>query len=104
MSSYGITLDTVGTIMSRYFGAAILGLGLICWLYRNADFKTLEGITLSLFVADTLGFIIALLAQFTGLLNALGWVNVIIWLCLAFGLGYFRFIRSATAEATVFKK
>ena len=97
MALYGITLDPAGILMARSLGACMIGIGLICWLDRNADPQALQGITLALCIGDTVGFIVALLGQLSGLANALGWVNVVIWLLLALGLGYFRFLKpSAT--------
>jgi hypothetical protein len=97
MSLYGITLDPAGTMMTRFLGACLIGIGLICWLDRNADHKALQGITLALCIGDTVGFLVALVSQLSGLANALGWVNVVIWLLLALGLGYFRFLKPSTS-------
>jgi hypothetical protein len=94
-SIYAITPDPDGLIMTRFFGAAFLGIGLILWFCRNADVNTLKGITLSLCIADTVGFIAALLGQLSGNVNAVGWVNVALWLIFALGLGYFRFLKPA---------
>jgi hypothetical protein len=92
-SIYEITLDSDGIIMARFFGALLIGIGLILWFCRNADWNILKVITLSLFIADTTGFIIALVAQLAGIMNSLGWIIVAIWLLLALGLGYFRFLK-----------
>lgn len=94
-SIYDITLDSDGIVMARFFAALLVGIGLILWLCRNADWNVLKGITLSLFIADTIGFIIALVAQLSGVMNSLGWIIVAIWLLLALGLGYFRFLKPA---------
>ncbi len=96
-SIYGVTLDPAGIIMTRFFGACLLGIGLICWVTRNAEFNTLKGITFSLCIADTIGFIIALSAVLSGIINMLGWFNVAIWFLLALGLGYFRFLKPGTS-------
>jgi hypothetical protein len=97
MSLYGVTLDPGGTLVARFFGASLIGIGLICWLDRSADRAALQGITAALFIGDTIGFIAALLGQLSGVTSALGWVNVIIWLFLALGLGYFRFLKPSTS-------
>ena len=97
MSLYGVTLDLGGAFMARFLGACLVGIGLICWLDRNADPQVLQGITLALCIGDTVGFIVALLGQLSGLANALGWVNVVIWLLLALGLGYFRFLKPSAS-------
>ncbi len=93
MSLYGVTLDRGGILMAQFLGACLIGIGLICWLDRNADSQALQGITLALCIGDTVGFIAALLGQLSGLTNTLGWINVVIWLLLALGLGYFRFLK-----------
>jgi hypothetical protein len=96
-SLYGFPLDAGGVFMARLVGALLIGVGLICWLCRAAGVDALKSITLSLCIADTIGFIVTLLAQFGGLANALGWVNVVIWLLLALGLAYFRFLKPGAA-------
>jgi hypothetical protein len=94
----GVTLDAAGTCMARFFGVGLLGIGLVCWFLRSAaDSEARQGILLSLFITDTVGFIVNLLAQLSGLWNALGWINVAIWLLLALGLGYFRFLKPSAS-------
>ncbi len=82
--------------MARFFAGLLIGIGVILWLSRNADWSLLKHITLSLFIADTIGFIIALTGQLAGVMNTMGWIIVAIWLLLALGLGYFRFLKPAT--------
>lgn len=97
MSLYGVTLDSGGAMMAQFLGASLIGIGLICWLDRSAGPQALQGITLALCIGDTIGFIVALLGQLANLTNALGWVNVVIWLLLALGLGYFRFMKPSAS-------
>jgi hypothetical protein len=97
-SLYGWALNPVGTIMARLVGATLIGIGLVCWFARSAAHSELrESILLSFFVADTIGFIVTLLGQLSGVGNTLGWSNVVLWLLLALGLGYFRFLRPAAS-------
>ena len=97
MSFYGITLDASGASMAQLLGACLIGIGLICWLNSGAAGSVLQNIILALFIADTIGFILSLLFQLSGPINSLGWLNVAIWLLLALGLGYFRFLKPSTA-------
>jgi hypothetical protein len=94
---FDINLDPDGVIMSRFFAALLLGIGLLLWLCRNANWSLMKNLTLSLFIADTIGFVIALAGQLAGVMNSLGWIIVAVWFLLAIGLGYFRFLRPATA-------
>jgi hypothetical protein len=97
MNLFGIALDPSGVFMTRTVGACLIGIGLICWLGKDIADNGRSVITLSLFAADTLGFIFALMAQLAGLMNAFGWVIVIIWLLLALGNGYCRFLKLSAA-------
>ena len=94
MAIYGSTLDPSGVLMARLVGALLIGIGLLCWLSRSKTTDSLQDILLSLFIADALGFIVVLMGQLSGLMGALGWIIVLIWLLLALGLGYFRFMKS----------
>ena len=85
MSVFGVVLDPVGSVMARLLGAMLVAVGLICWAERNKEPNQLKGITFSLFVGDSIGFVILLMAQLTGMFNALGWANVALWLLLASG-------------------
>lgn len=91
---YGISLDAAGIAFSQWFGTALIGIGLICWFARaEAKSGLRQAVLLSLFICDTIGFVVSLYVQLRGVSNALGWSNVAIWLLLALGLGYFRFLR-----------
>ncbi len=94
MSLFGVTLDPGGAAMTRLLGAMLIGIGLICWFEKGAGAEKLKGITLALFIGDTIAFVVALMAQLAGTTNALGWVTVVLWLLLALGFGYFRFLKS----------
>lgn len=93
MGLAGVTLDASGVVMARMVGALLVGIAVMCWLARTADPSVgREALVLGLFVADTLGFVVILLAQLAGLMTAFGWVFALLWLLLAAGLGYFRFL------------
>ena len=97
MSLYGVTLDPAGAMMTQFVGATFLLLSIVLWLARNAPYSevTLRALVLAIVIGDTIGFIVALLAQLSGVLNALGWLNVALWLLLALGFGYIRFVKKA---------
>lgn len=98
VSLYGVTLGLAGTLMARSVGACLIGIGLACWFARSSGASELrQGVILSFFIGDVVGFIVALLGQLSGVTNALGWINVAIWLSLTLGLGYFRFLKPSPA-------
>jgi len=91
---HGISDDPSTILMSRYFGTALLGIGLITWIVRNADdSKARDAITISLPISYIAGFILSLVSTLFGQMNAVGWLPVCIYLLLVLGYGYFRFSK-----------
>ena len=96
MSLYGAAPDAGTNYMAQLLGAALLGFAVILWLCKDAeDSPVRQAILLGLFVAEGVGFGVALIIQLGGTINALGWSTVIIYLLFTLGFGYFRFIKSA---------
>ena len=86
--------------MGQLFGAALIGLGLIAWFARNAtDSDARKAIVLSFFIADGIGFIVALIGQINSIVGPLGWLTVAIYLLLTIGFGYNQFSKPSSSEA-----
>jgi hypothetical protein len=98
MSLYGVTLDSYGMLMARLYGAALLGNLCLTWFCRSDPGSVaLRAAVLHLFVYDGLGFIVALVAVVTGLMSALGWSVVAIYLFFTLGYGYFQLMEPRTS-------
>ncbi len=98
MSLYGATLSPAGVLVARLFGAALLGYAVLSWFARNAsESEARSAIVLAMFVGDALGFVVALLGQLSGVVNAVGWSTVAIYLLLALGFGYFYFMKPSNS-------
>ncbi|MFC1819902.1 hypothetical protein ACFLZG_02300, partial [Thermodesulfobacteriota bacterium] len=70
----------------------------LTWCARKAEeSEGRRAIILALFISDAIGFIVALIGQLSGAVNALGWSTVIIYLLLALGFGYFQFMSKSTS-------
>jgi hypothetical protein len=92
LALYGIAPDPAIVLMSRFFGAALVQLGLILYLIRDvADPKTQRGVVLGSFLGSLGGFVVALTGQFWGLVNDFGWSTVAIYGLLLLGYGSFVF-------------
>lgn len=94
LAPYGVTTDAAGLYMARYFGAALIQLGLVIFLARQvADPGAQRAIVLGSSVGSLAGLGVALGAQLQHAVNALGWSTVAIYLFLLVGYGYFAFTR-----------
>ena len=96
ISFYNVTLNEGGILISRLFGAALLGFGLLNWSARDfGGGEAQQAILTANLAADAVGFIFSLLGQLGGVpgVNALGWSTVLIYLILTAGFAYLRFAR-----------
>jgi hypothetical protein len=89
---YGIATEPAVVLMARFFGAALVQLGLVLYLIRDvSDPVTRRGVVIGSFLGSLAGFVVALTAQFWGLVNSLGWSTVAIYGLLLLGYGSFIF-------------
>lgn len=89
---YGIGTSPSEILLARYFGAALLAIGLVNWLARNADYASLRPIIFANMVGDFVGVIISVMGTVSGVLSSLGWLSVALYLLLALGFAYLQFM------------
>ncbi len=100
-SLFGVALNPVSVYLAQLDGASLVALGIINWFYRDAT--NLHGLLLGQFVANAIGFLVTLFGQLSGAIgiNALGWLIVVIYLFLAIGHGYYRFIVHSALHSVI---
>jgi hypothetical protein len=98
LSILGASLEPAGTFTAREYGAAMFGTLMLTWFARNAaESDARRAILLDLFVYDAIGFVVTILAVFSGVLNLLGWGVVVVYLFFTLGSGYLLVQKSAPA-------
>lgn len=98
LTLYGVPTDPTVVLISRFFGAALVQLGLVLYLIRDVgDLRTQRGVIIGSFIGSVAGLVVALTGQFWGLVNSLGWLNVAIYGLLTLGYGSFMFGRPPSA-------
>lgn len=91
---YGVVAEPAVVLMSRFFGAALLQLGLVLYLIRDVgDPRTQRGVVIGSFLGALAGLVVALTAQFWGLVNSFGWSTVVIYGLFLLGFGSYVFGR-----------
>ena len=94
LSMYGVAAEPTVVLMARFFGSALIQLGLVFYLIRDvSDPTTRRGVVLGSFLGSLAGFVVSLTAQFWGLVNNFGWSSVAIYGLLLLGYGSFVFGR-----------
>lgn len=97
LTLYGIPTDPSLVMMTRFFGAALVQIGLVLYLIRDVgDPRTQRGVVIGSFIGSVAGLVVALTGQFWGLVNQFGWSTVAIYALLTFGYGSIMFGRPAS--------
>jgi hypothetical protein len=97
---YGIEPNPALNYVGQLFGAALITFAILSWAARNAaESEARSAIVRAFFIGDGIGFIVSLIAQLSGVVNALGWSTVAIYLLLTLGFGYFRFAKTPDSES-----
>jgi hypothetical protein len=92
VAMYGVTLTPATEVIGRIAGSVILGFAIVFWAARNENAaETFKAVLVAGCIANGLDCLILLHATATGLLNGLGWLQVLINGALAAGFGYFAF-------------
>jgi hypothetical protein len=80
-------------LLAHFFGAQLLGAGLITLFARNTkELRSQRSLTLAFFIADGIGFIVAVGGLLSGAMNAMGLLLALGFLLFAIGFGYFQFL------------
>ncbi len=95
---YGVKLTPATEVIGRIAGSVILGFAIVFWGARNGNgAEALKAAMLAGLVGNGLDFLILLHATATGLLNGLGWLQVLINGALAIGFWYFAYGKGKSA-------
>ncbi|MHB8273005.1 hypothetical protein [Bradyrhizobium sp.] len=95
---YGVTLTPATEVIGRIAGSVILGFAIVFWGAREGNAAdALKAVMMAGLIANGLDALILLHATVTGLLNGLGWLQVLINGALAIGFWYFAYGKGKTA-------
>jgi hypothetical protein len=96
LANYGIEHSPALALLGRLFGGALLTLGIILWLARDfRDDAAIRTVLVAVLIGDALNLVVATMGTLSGVVNALGWSTVLIYLFGAAGSGYFLMARKA---------
>jgi hypothetical protein len=92
VAMYGVTLTPATEVIGRIAGSVILGFAIVFWGARNSGgAEVFKAVMTAGLIANGLDALILLHATVTGLINGLGWIQVLINGALAIGFWYFAY-------------
>jgi hypothetical protein len=88
---YGAATDATTVLMSRFFGVALVQLGLTLYLIREVrEAVAVRAVAVAGIVGSICGAVVALMGVLNGVTNALGWSTVAIYALLLVGYASVR--------------
>jgi len=88
LQALGLAADPPAVLATRYFGAAVLGAGVMLYLARGARDPTMQrALSVGNFLVVTASAAVSIGGLAAGLLNALGWAFLASEVLLALGYG-----------------
>ncbi len=89
LTLYGLAADPAAVFTARLFGAALIGMAVWAWLLRDTqDASTQQALVASMLAYSVVALASTLHGTVTGVMNAVGWTGVAIFLFLALGFSY----------------
>lgn len=99
---YGVELTPQSAVIGRIAGSVILAFAIVFWSARDGNAaEALKGAMTAGLVANALDALILLHATAAGLLNGLGWLQVLINGALAIGFWYFTYGKGKSAASAM---
>ena len=96
LSLYGLDLSAGGLIITQYLGTAFVGFAVLMWLQRTKEHTDARrAVVLGFLIHFAIGLVLSVISALSGVMNALGWLNVVIYLFFTLGYGYFQFINTS---------
>jgi hypothetical protein len=91
MALYGISLESSGIVLGRYYGVSNLFVGMIFWSYSSVSpaAKSWPRLLLYSIIYEILQLVVTLKAMLDKQENSMGWTTIALFALLAIGSGYF---------------
>lgn len=98
LRTYGVPTEPHNLMQSRYFGSALLAVGLISWLARDTqDAAAIRALLVGGMVGNAIGGIISAMAAGT-LQNGMAWMSVVLYAAFVAAGAYFLFGAKSSAQ------
>lgn len=98
---FGTTEKYASTLLlARFFGTALLALGLVLWFAKDAEEGVLRGVGIALIVGALAGLIVTLLGTFSSgaVIRSNSWIAMLLYLLAGLGSAYLVFLGPRLRE------
>ena len=85
-------------LVGRFFGSAMVALGLVVWFAKDADGAVQKGMAWALFISAILGLIVNVLGVSGGAIRANSWITIVVYVVFALLYGFMLFLKPKMKE------
>jgi len=85
---------------SRFFGSAMLVLGLVLWFAKDAEERVQKGISWGMFVGTLVGLVLTIFASLsaTAVLRQNTWIPLVLYVLFGLGYAFMLFLKPKMKE------
>jgi CHASE2 domain-containing sensor protein len=85
---------------SRFFGSAMLALGLVLWFAKDTEERIQKGMSWGMFVSTLVGLILTIFASLsaTAVLRQNTWIPLVLYVLFGLGYGFMLFLKPKMKE------
>jgi hypothetical protein len=95
-TTYGVTMGAATLYMEQIYGAALIGIAVLCWFAKDAPpSETRAAIFTALFAFNVVALVVSIMGQLNHVMNAVGWSALVIYGFFTLGWAYFLFAKPA---------
>jgi len=97
----GVTEQYASTVWAaRFFGSAMLALGLVLWFAKDADTNVQKGMGWALLISTLVGLVLTLAATFAknAVLRQNAWIPIVVYVLFGLGYGFMIFLQPRMKE------
>jgi len=97
----GVTEQYAATMWaSRFFGSAMLALGLVLWFVKDADERVQKGISWGMIVSTLVGLVLAIFASVAknAVLRQNAWIPLVLYILFGLGYAFMLFLKPKMKE------
>jgi len=101
MEFFGAETYASTLLVGRFFGTALVALGLLLWFAKDAaDEGVQKGMAWALFISSVLGLIVNIIgvSPASGVIRTNGWITIIIYVLFALGYAFMLFLKPKMKE------
>lgn len=85
-------------LVARFFGTAMIALGLVVWFAKDADEGVQKGMGWALFISAILGLVVNVIGVSSHILRSNGWITIIVYVLFALLYAFVIFLKPRMKE------